>query len=95
MLLTEYRPFQVDKQLVEVSIRDNKPLIVSGVIQRAEVENQNGEMLGYKAVLECIKNNGHLSAEEIKQSLLDLGEVWLNGLQNQDDITIVVVKKLK
>ena len=60
-----------------------------------EVENQNGEMLGYKAVLECIKNNGHLSAEEIKQSLLDLGEAWLNGLQNQDDITIVVVKKLK
>ena len=32
-----------------------------------EVENQNGEMLGYKAVLECIKSNGHLSAEEIKQ----------------------------
>ena len=27
-------------------------------------------MLGYKAVLECIKSNGHLSAEEIKQSLL-------------------------
>ncbi len=60
-----------------------------------EVENQNGEMLGYKAVLECIKSNGHLSAEEIKQSLLDLGEAWLNGLQNQDDITIVVIKKLK
>ena len=52
-------------------------------------------MLGYKAVLECIKSNGHLSAEEIKQSLLDLGEAWLNGLHNQDDITIVVVKKLK
>ena len=60
-----------------------------------EVENQSGEMLGYKAVLECIKSNGHLSAEEIKQSLLDLGEAWLNGLQNQDDITIVVIKKLK
>ena len=60
-----------------------------------EVENQNGDMVGYKAVLECIKSNGHLSAEEIKQSLLDLGEAWLNGLQNQDDITIVVIKKLK
>ena len=44
MLLTEYRPFQVDKQLVEVSIRDNKPLIVSGIIQRAEAENQNGRI---------------------------------------------------
>ena len=36
MLLTEYRPFQVDKQLVEASINENKPLVVKGVIQRAE-----------------------------------------------------------
>ena len=60
-----------------------------------EVENHNGEMLGYKAVLECIKNNGSLSAEEIKQALFDLGTAWLDGLQNQDDITIVVIKKEK
>ena len=44
MLLTEYRPFKVDKLLVEQSIRDNKPLIVSGVIQRAEAENHNGRI---------------------------------------------------
>ena len=44
MLLTEYRPFKVDKRLVEASIRKNKPLIVSGVIQRAEAENQNGRI---------------------------------------------------
>ena len=41
MLLTEYRPFQVDKQLVEASIRKNKPLIVTGVLQRANAKNQN------------------------------------------------------
>ena len=40
MLLTEYRPFKVDKKLIEASIRKNKPLVVSGVIQRAEAENQ-------------------------------------------------------
>ena len=44
MLLTEYRPFHVDKQLVEASINNNKPLIVSGIIQRAEAENQNGRI---------------------------------------------------
>ena len=44
MLLTEYRPFQVNQQLVEASIRDNKPLIVKGVIQRAEAKNQNGRI---------------------------------------------------
>ena len=41
MLLTEYIPFQVDKQLIEASIRKNKPLMVSGVLQRANAKNQN------------------------------------------------------
>ena len=60
-----------------------------------EAENKNGEILGYKAVLDCVRNNGNLSANEIKQSLFDLGSAWLDGLQNQDDITIVVIKKQK
>ena len=41
MLLQEYRPFQVNKHLVEASIKANKPLIVSGVLQRANAKNQN------------------------------------------------------
>jgi hypothetical protein len=41
MLLTEYIPFQVDKQLLEASIKKNKPLMVSGVLQRANAKNQN------------------------------------------------------
>ena len=44
MLLTEYRPFQVDKQLAEQAIKANKPLIVSGILQRAEAKNQNGRV---------------------------------------------------
>ncbi len=41
MLLTEYRPFKVNKQLIEQSIKKNEPLRVSGIIQRAETKNQN------------------------------------------------------
>ena len=44
MLLQEYRPFQVDKKLVEESIKSNKTLVVSGVLQRAEAKNQNGRV---------------------------------------------------
>ena len=44
MLLQEYRQFKVDKLLVERSIKENKPLIVSGIIQRAEAKNQNGRV---------------------------------------------------
>ena len=44
MLLTEYRPFNVDRQLVEASIKENKSLVVKGIIQRAEAKNQNGRV---------------------------------------------------
>jgi len=44
MLLQEYRPFKVDRLLVERSIKENKSLIVSGVLQRAEAKNQNGRV---------------------------------------------------
>jgi len=44
MLLTEYRTFKVDKRLVEASIKENRSLVVKGVIQRAEAKNQNGRI---------------------------------------------------
>ena len=51
MLLTEYRPFKTNKQLAEQAIKENKPLIVSGVIQRANAKNQN-ERVYSKEILE-------------------------------------------
>jgi len=44
MLLTEYRPFHVDRQLAESTLKENRPLTVKGVIQRAEAKNQNGRI---------------------------------------------------
>ena len=44
MLLQEYRQFKVNKLLVERSIKENKPLVVTGVLQRAEAKNQNGRV---------------------------------------------------
>jgi len=58
-----------------------------------EATNISDHMLGYQAVMDCVKANGIHSPEEQKQALLDLGTAWLGDLRNQDDITIVVVKK--
>ena len=44
MLLTEHIPFTVDRKLIEESISKNSPLVVTGVIQRAEAKNQNGRI---------------------------------------------------
>ena len=51
-------------------------------------------MLGYEKekVLECVKSN-RKNAQSQKQALLNLRTSWLEDLQGQDDITIVVVKK--
>ena len=58
-----------------------------------EATNKTDDMLGYEAVLECVKANGEKNAEGQRDALLELGTTWLEDLQNQDDITIVVVKK--
>jgi serine phosphatase RsbU (regulator of sigma subunit) len=50
-------------------------------------------MLDYEPVLKCIENNGSKSAEGIKNALVDLGDNWMSGLMNDDDITLVVIKK--
>ena len=44
MLLTEYIPFEVNRQLAESTLKENRPLTVKGVIQRAEAKNQNGRI---------------------------------------------------
>ena len=44
MLLTEHIPFTVDRKIIEESISKNSPLVVTGIIQRAEAKNQNGRI---------------------------------------------------
>ena len=83
MLLTEYRPFKVDQRLVEHSIKNNKPLIVSGVIQRAEAENQNGRIYPREILLREIKkyNEGPIK-ERRALGELDHPESSVINLQN-------------
>ena len=56
MLLTEYKPFKVKRQLVEQSIKHHKPLIVSGVLQRAEAKNQNGRVYPMEVLKREVQN---------------------------------------
>ena len=58
-----------------------------------ECDNEEGEMLDYDAVKNCIHEHGKKSSKEILDSLISLGNNWMNGKMNEDDITIVVIKK--
>ena len=75
--------FQLDSNDVLVLISDGLP----------ECVNHEGEMLDYEAVKDCIAANGRKTAQGIIDSLIDLGDDWMSGLMNDDDITLVVIKK--
>ena len=83
MLLTEYRPFKVDKQLVERSIKENKSLIVTGVLQRAEAKNQNGRVYPKEVLAREVKQymKGPV-AENRAMGELDHPESSVINLQN-------------
>ena len=83
MLLTEYRTFKVDKRLVETSIKENKSLVVKGVIQRAEAKNQNGRIYPREILEREIKKYAEGPIKE-KRALgeLDHPESSVINLQN-------------
>ena len=56
MLLTEYRQFKVNKRLVEQSVKENKPLLVTGIIQRMEEQNQNGRVYPTEVLTRELQN---------------------------------------
>ena len=83
MLLTEHIPFTVDKNIIEESINSNKPLIVTGVIQRAEAKNQNGRIYPREILEREIENyiNGPVK-ERRALGELDHPESSVINLQN-------------
>ena len=83
MLLTEYRPFQVDRRLAEASINENKPLMVKGVIQRAEAKNQNGRIYPKEILEREIKKYAEGPVKERRATgELDHPESSVINLQN-------------
>ena len=58
-----------------------------------EAPDPDGKLLDYPAVKECVEKNGHLGASPLKEALIKLADEWLDGTQNPDDITFVVLEK--
>ena len=83
MLLTEHIPFIVNRKLIEESISKNQPLVVTGVIQRAEAKNQNGRIYPKEILEREIENyiNGPVK-ERRALGELDHPESSVINLQN-------------
>jgi len=83
MLLTEYRSFKTNKRLAEQAIKENRPLKVSGVIQRAGAKNQNGRVYPKDILEREVQNyiDGPV-AEKRAMGELDHPESSVINLQN-------------
>ena len=79
-----------DLQSFPLNPNDVLVLISDGL---PECVNHEGEMLDYDPIKDCIELNGDKSAKDIIDALIGLGDKWMSGLMNDDDITLVVIKR--
>ena len=75
--------FEMNQNDVLVLISDGLP----------ECSNSDGDMLDYEAVKSCVNDNGYKSSKDIVNELIKIGDNWMGDNTNDDDITIVVIKK--
>ena len=59
-----------------------------------EASNENNEMYDYNRIKDLIVSNHTKEPEEIKKEFFDSLNLWLNGGIPEDDVTLVVVKKV-
>jgi ligand-binding sensor domain-containing protein len=57
-----------------------------------EAPNLNGELFDYLLLQNLITINGHETAQGLLNILMSEVDKWLSGLNNPDDITIVIIK---
>ena len=59
-----------------------------------EASNENNEMYDYERIKDLITKNHFKEAEEIKSKFFSSLDSWLNGGIPDDDVTLVIVKKV-
>ena len=59
-----------------------------------EAANENKELYDYPRIKELIEENHSKSPEELKRLFFDDLDQWLKGGIPEDDVTIVIVKKV-
>jgi serine phosphatase RsbU (regulator of sigma subunit) len=59
-----------------------------------EASNENNEMYDYERIVDLIKKNHKKEPEGIKAEFFNSLNSWLNGGIPEDDVTLVIIKKV-
>ena len=80
---------QYQQMEYELSPGDTVLMMSDGLPER---NNRKGEEMGYHRVEALFAEVGDQPAEKIVQHLVDGGESWADGLPQDDDVTLIVLK---
>jgi serine phosphatase RsbU (regulator of sigma subunit)/nitrogen-specific signal transduction histidine kinase len=78
-------------RVVEFKRGDSLVLISDGL---PELSNEHGDPLGYEAVQGVVAEHGEASADDLLARIVALGDEWGRGEADDDDITVVVLKRV-
>jgi ligand-binding sensor domain-containing protein/serine phosphatase RsbU (regulator of sigma subunit) len=60
-----------------------------------EQKNSSSEMFDYARVIDCLKSTAEKAPGDVIDRLMSEGENWMSGAVQDDDITLLVIKKIE
>src|SRR6185503_6984893 len=58
----------------------------------SEARNPEGEEFGEERLVRVVTSNAHLSADELREQIVDEVHTWCRGAALHDDLTLVVIR---
>jgi sigma-B regulation protein RsbU (phosphoserine phosphatase) len=86
-----FREVAYDVGEIEVNPKDTIVAFTDGLI---EARNASGEELGEERLIGLVRQTAQLSATEAEKSLLSSVREWTGDAEQEDDLTLVVIKHL-
>ena len=80
---------QYEEETVGLKANDLLVLYTDGVV---EAEDPQGEQFGEEKLLDLIRKNAFLTSDDIQKLILDEVDSFAKGLEQRDDITVVVMR---
>ena len=76
---------------IELNPKDTIVAFTDGLV---EARNASGEELGEERLIGLVRQTARLTATEAEKSLLSSVREWTGGAEQEDDLTLVVIKRL-
>jgi serine phosphatase RsbU (regulator of sigma subunit) len=81
--------YNFEKKTIKLNPGDTLALMTDGI---TELFNRNKNMFGYENIKQTFAQSINNSTDKILKDILEAAEKWSEGLPNEDDITLIVLR---